>query len=406
MIAYIDMPSGLSGDMLLGCLVDAGWSVQALREVVQRLRLPVSQWQVEVRPVMKGPMRATLVEVHAQEGHVHRGLSDITAMIQAGDLPMEVKSRAIGAFTKLAQAEAKVHGVTVEKIHFHEVGAVDAIIDIVGGCAGLHALGVQKVYASAVPLGTGMTRSAHGMIPLPAPATLEMLTAAKAPTRPAPGPGEWVTPTGAALLCELATFTQPPMLLDKLGTGAGQCDCPWPNVARLWVGAALPATIPAAESGLVQLETNLDDMNPQLYGSVMDSLLGAGAKDVWFTPVQMKKGRPGVVVSVLTDPAHQAPLAQTLLKQTTTLGVRAIPVTHRHEAQRDWHEVTTAFGTVRVKVKWVDGLPMGAMPEFDDCRRLAEDKKLAVKQVHDAATAAAAGLLHQLQHQQGVPHGH
>ncbi len=406
MIAYLDMNSGISGDMLLGCLIDAGWSVEALREVVVKLKLPTSEWAVEARQVMKGPMRATLVEVQAQEGHVHRGLADIRALIEPADLPSEVKKAALGAFTRLAEAEAKVHGTTVDKIHFHEVGAVDAIIDMVGCCAGLHELGVAKLYASTVPLGGGMTRSAHGPIPLPAPATLEMLTAAKAPTRPAP-PGEWVTPTGAALLCELATFVQPMMRLEKLGTGAGVRDCAWPNVARLWMGTPVSAaglTQGGASSdagGLVQLETNVDDMTPQLYGSVMEQLLGAGAKDVWLTPVQMKKGRPGVVVSVLTDHAHEGPLAQTLLQQTTTLGVRALAVTHRHEAQRDWHQVMTEYGSVRVKVKWLEGKPLGAMPEFDDCKGLAEQVKLPVKQVHDAATAAAAKLLHQLQHEHG-----
>lgn len=284
---------------------------------------------------------------------------------------------------------------------------MDAIIDIVCACAGLHELGVTKVYASPIPLGSGMTRSAHGLIPLPAPATLELLTAAHAPTRPAPQ-GEWVTPTGAALLCQLAEFKQPAMQLQKLGTGAGGRDAPWPNIARLWLGTSLLANTPQSVGGgeLVQLETNLDDMNPQLYGPVMDQLLGAGARDVWFTPVQMKKGRPGVMVSVLTDQAHETHLAYTLLQQTTTLGVRAIPVAHRHEAQRDWHEVDTKFGKVRIKIKWLDDKPAGAMPEFEDCKSLAEKVGQPVKTVQDAATAAAALLLHQLEHQLGIAHHH
>lgn len=388
MIGYLDLPSGLSGDMLLGCLVDAGWPVEALRETIGQLDLPVEEWAVSARSVMKGPLRATLVEVRAAEGHHHRHLRHVREIIEAGDLSDTIKRRAIAVFTRLAEAEAKVHGTTVDKIHFHEVGAVDAIIDIVGGVAGLEALGIDGLHASPVPLGSGWAETAHGRIPLPAPATLELLAAAGAPTRPAPGEGEWVTPTGAALLAGLATFSQPAMSVTRNGIGAGQRDADWPNVARLWLGES-----GGRASDLVQLETNLDDMNPQLVPQTIDALLAAGALDAWATPVHMKKGRPGVVLGVLAPASLEADLVDVLLRQTTTLGVRVLPIARRPEADREMRRVETPFGEVGVKLKRVDGEAIGATPEYDDCVRLAGAAGVAVKTVHDAASAAARRLI-------------
>ena len=390
MIAYLDIPSGISGDMFLGCLVDAGWSIERLKFTIAQLRLPTEEWSIEARQVMKGPLRATLVDVQAAEGHHHRHLKDIRAIIEASDLPKNVQERALAVFLRLAGAEAKVHGTTVDKIHFHEVGAVDAIIDIVGVCAGLAELNITKLYASPFPLGAGWAQTDHGQIPLPAPATLELLAAAKAPTRPAPGPGEWVTPTGAALVSEFAEFAQPFITLEKIGTGAGQKTTPWPNVARLWLGNA------AARGPLVQLDTNIDDMNPQLYAAVSDKLFAAGAKDVWFTPIQMKKNRPAILLSALGSAASEAALSRVMLEETTTLGVRVHELDHRHEARRKMHTVETPFGAVQVKTKWLDDQAIAAMPEYDDCRALAEAAKVPVRTVYEAATAAAQALLQSL----------
>lgn len=387
MIAYLDLPSGISGDMFLGCLVDSGWSVERLRFVVAQLRLPAEEWAIESRQVMKGPLRATLVDVQAQEGDHHRHMADIRQIIESSDLPKGVQERAIAVFGRLAAAEAKVHGTTADKIHFHEVGAVDAIIDIVGVVAGLAELGIDKVFASALPMGTGWATTAHGKIPLPAPATLELLAAAKAPTRPGPGPGEWVTPTGAALVAEFAEFTQPFMTLERIGTGAGQKDCPWPNVARLWLGRF------EARGSMVQLETNIDDMNPQLYAAVSDKLFAAGAKDVWFTPIHMKKNRPAVLLSALGTAASEAALSRVIMEETTTLGVRVHALQHRHEARREMRQVETPYGAVHVKIKWVDEQAAGAMPEYEDCRALAETAKVPVRNVYEAASAAAQALL-------------
>jgi uncharacterized protein (TIGR00299 family) protein len=325
--------------------------------------------------------------------HGHRNLHDVCAIIAAADLPDAVKDRATAVFHRLAAAEAKVHGSTIEAVHFHEVGALDAIVDIVGTVAGLYAIGIARLYASPLPLGSGWVKTAHGQLPLPAPATLELLAAAKAPTRPAPGPGELVTPTGAALLAELAVFAQPAMRFEKVALGAGQKDLDWPNIARLWLGTEAKEAAPAqaATAPYVQIETNIDDMNPQLYGAVSDRLFAAGALDVWLTPIQMKKGRPGVTLAVLAAGEHEQTLAELILRETTTLGVRVRAV-HRHEARREMRSVETPFGPVQVKLKWMGDQLCGAMPEYEDCRRLAEAKGLAVRVVYEAAQAAANGI--------------
>lgn len=400
MIAYLDMPSGISGDIFLGCLVDAGWPIEALQTVIDGLGLPPGLWQIAREEVMRGPLRATLVRVDTTEGDQHRHLHHVREIIFGGNLPQAVQARAVAVFTRLAQAEAAVHGSTLEEVHFHEVGALDAIIDIVGVCAGLDALGIEKLYAGGLPLGEGWTNSAHGRIPLPAPATLAILAEAQAPNRIAPGPGELVTPTGAALVAELAEFRQPPMNIHKIGLGAGRKDFPWPNAARLWLG--VPASTaapeqPAAASidpaggqdgGLVQLETNIDDMNPEWYAPVSRLLFEAGALDVWLTPIQMKKNRPGVLLGVLAHAQAESRLVDVILRETTTLGVRVHRV-HRHEAARSVETVSTPYGEVRLKVKWVDGAFAGAKPEFDDCLALAQARQVSVRAVYEAALAAS-----------------
>lgn len=382
MIAYLDLPSGISGDMFLGCLVDAGWPVAALQATIEQLGLPAGSWTLQQSTVMRGPLRATLVDVRAVVGDAHRHLHHIRDMISQSTLPQPIQARAIAVFTRLATAEANVHGSTLEEVHFHEVGALDAIIDIVGVCAGLAALGVERLYASGAPLGEGWTNSAHGQIPLPAPATLALLTAANAPTRPAPGPGELVTPTGAALLAELATFQQPRMKLQRIGIGAGQKEFAWPNVARLWLGE------PVDEGQLIQLETNIDDMNPELYAAVSEQLFAAGALDVWLTPIQMKKGRPAVLFSVLAPASREQVLAEILLQETTTLGLRVHTV-HRHEAQRDFVTVETPYGTVPIKRKWLYNRVVGVKPEYEVCLRLAQAQQVPVRTVYEAASAVA-----------------
>ncbi len=382
MIAYLDLPSGLSGDMFLGCLVDAGWSIDDLRAALTGLKLGPEAYSISCQSVMKGPLRATCVTVQAVRTMHQRRLCDIRNILDASSLPVPVKAGALAIFQRLAEAEAKVHGTSVDEIHFHEVGAVDALVDIVGAAAGIHALGIDRLYASPVPLGEGWVQADHGRLPIPAPATLELLTRANAPVRPSPGPGELTTPTGAAIISSLATFVQPRMNLHRIGTGAGQKNFAWPNVARLWLGQ------PTAGGAIVQIETNIDDMNPQLYSTVVDHLFAAGALDVWLTPVQMKKGRPGTVLSVLASSDSESVLVDIVLRHTTTLGVRVHHVL-RHEAARQMRSVPTPWGPVQVKLKLLEDKIIGATPEFDDCKRLAEQQQLPLHQVIEAARSAA-----------------
>lgn len=383
MIAYLDLPSGISGDIFLGCLLDAGWDLEALQAIPQRLGLPAEACTIGREDVMRGALRATHVTVEVAEEPSHRHLSDIEALIKGSDLPGTVKARAIAVFERLARAEAKVHGTTVERIHFHEVGAVDAIVDIVGVCAGLDALGIDRLYASALPLGPGWTNSAHGRIPLPAPATLELLAEANAPTRPAPGPGELVTPTGAALVCELAEFGQPAMQLGRIAVGAGSKEFEWPNVARMWLG-----TPEASRNALVVLETNIDDMSAELFPAVQEALLREGALDVWMTGALMKKGRPATVLSALAPAQDERRVADAILRETTTLGVRAYGV-HRHEAAREFATVATVYGEVTVKLKRVHGALLGVKPEYEECAQLARSHGVPVRAVVECAQASA-----------------
>lgn len=391
MIGYLDMPSGISGDMFLGCLVDAGWPLEELHQIVQRLDLQSDHWQIECKQVHRGALRATLVDVHVTEQSSHRFLNDILETIDGSGLSTAVKAKTSAVFTRLAEAEARVHGIDVDLVHFHEVGALDAIIDIVGVVAGLNALGVERLYASGLPLGEGWTRAAHGQIPLPAPATLQLLTGVQAPSRTAPGPGELVTPTGAALVAELAEFRQPSMCLEQVAYGAGQKEFEWPNVARLWLGSPLVRKAEFECPTLVQMETNIDDMNPELYGSVRRQLYAAGALDVWTVPVQMKKERPGVLLCLLAPQHLEASLAAVVLRETTTLGVR-VHCVHRHEAARQFRVVESAFGDATVKVKILDGKVADVKPEYECCVQLAATAKVPVRVVLDEVRLAARHL--------------
>lgn len=373
--------------MLLACLVSAGWPLERLRATVRSLKVSDPEWSVDAGTVTRAGFAATQVTVGAAGDHHHRHLSDIRNLITASSLPDEVKARAMAVFCRLAGAEAKVHGSDVEDVIFHEVGAVDAIIDIVGSVAGLHELGVSQVFSSPLPLGEGWTKCQHGRLPLPAPATLEILAAARAPLCPAPGPGEWVTPTAAALLAEVAVFRQPVMTLHRIGIGAGQRDPAWPNIARLWLGEAVTEA-----SRVVQIETNIDDMNPQLYPVVVDALFAAGALDVWLTPIQMKKGRPGTLLSALAPADREAVLGDIILRQTTTLGVRVQPV-QRHEAAREMAKVQTPYGPVDVKVKRIGAVAIQAMPEYESCRERAQSANVAVQEVYRSALVAASVLV-------------
>lgn len=382
-IAYLDCGAGLSGDMFLSCLVDAGWSIDDLRAAVGALHLPAEEYAISAEPVLRGPIRATHVKVEVRKTLHKRNLADIEKIIQSSALSPRVKANALSIFNRLAEAEAKVHGVDVSEVHFHEVGAVDAIVDIVGAAAGMEALAIEQLYASPVPLGEGWINAAHGQLPVPAPATAEILATAGIPVRPAPGPGELLTPTGAAILATLAKFEQPAMALARIGTGAGSRQTPWPNVARLMIGQSS-----AEGAEIVQIETNIDDMNPQLYESVVERLFAAGALDVWLAPVQMKKGRPGVILNVLAAAAKERELAGIILRETTTLGLRVRSI-RRHEGVREMRTLATSWGPVRIKLKVIEGQVVAAVPEYSDVKNIADETGLSARQIHEQVAAEA-----------------
>ena len=417
-IAYLDCPSGVSGDMLLGALLDAGLDADALHAVLATLPLPSDSYTLTAAPVRRGALGATQARVElARREHAHRHLSDVLDIIARGGVPSAVKDRASAVFRRLAAAEAHVHRLDLEEVHFHEVGAGDAIVDIVGVCAGLHLLGVDRLYCSPLPLGRGHVQTEHGLLPLPAPAVLEILAGADAPTVPHAAALELVTPTGAALVAELARFAQPAMRLERVGYGAGTRAEPAPNLLRLWLGRPHPPTpfpswgegeqrasspLPRTGRGvggegpgsietLVVLEANIDDMPAELFGYAVERLFAAGALDAWCSPLLMKKGRPAAMLSALCRPDDRAAVLDALLRETSTFGVRGYEVT-RHAAARETREVETPYGVVRVKLKLLDGVVAGLAPEYEDCRRVAAEQGIALPLVYAAALAAAAPL--------------
>jgi uncharacterized protein (TIGR00299 family) protein len=373
--------------MFLGALVDAGLPVETLREQIAGLALPEP---VEIRAgeTRKGALRATLVEVVTAESHHHRRLDDIDALIEGSRLSGRVKGASRAVFRTLAEAEARVHGTTLEQVHFHEVGALDAIVDIVGAAVGLEALGIERLYASAVPFSGGQVQTQHGTLPVPAPATLEILAKARAPMTPSPAQVELVTPTGAAILATLATFERPNLVVTGVGVGAGRRELPWPNIFRLILGESAVE----AEYPLALIETNIDDMNPQLFGHVMNRLFAAGALDVYLTPIYMKKNRPATLLGVVARREDEPALAHLILSETSTLGLRVQPV-YRYTAQRETRSVSTPYGEVPVKLKLLDGRPVQAMPEYDACARLAEEQGVTLAAVYMAAQQAGSLLL-------------
>ncbi len=386
-IAYFDLISGASGDMILGALVDAGLPMAELRDALGQLGLP--EFELTATRVMRGAFSATKVDVRTADTAHSRGLADITQIIAASRLPEPIQAHALRVFRRMAEAEAGIHGVPVETIHFHELGAVDTIVDVTGALLALERLGVGRVVASPVPLGRGFARGAHGVFPLPAPASVALLRGAKVVG--VEHAVETVTPTAAALLAELAESfgPLPRMTLAAIGYGAGARTTPEPNLLRVLLGEAEPDR--ATLETLVMLETNVDDMSPEVHGYVMERLLAAGALDAYLTPVVMKKGRPGVVLSVLCAPADAERLRGLLFAETTTLGVRTSEVV-RHCLPREIKTVQTPYGEIRIKVaRWEGGAK--AAPEYEDCRRAAQTGEIPLLEVYRAALAAYNGEL-------------
>ncbi|ABU57262.1 MULTISPECIES: nickel pincer cofactor biosynthesis protein LarC [Roseiflexus] len=378
-VIYFDCFSGISGDMALGALLDAGLSLDALREALRRLN--VDGWDLNAMREVRGPLAGTRAHVIAPEGHVHRTLDDIRAIISTSSLPAAVIERSMRIFAILAEAEAQVHGTTVDRIHFHEVGALDAIVDIVGVAAGLDLLGVEQVFASPLPLGAGWVRSAHGPLPIPSPATLAILASVGAPITPDETPFELTTPTGAAILAALATFRRPSMRLCAIGYGFGARQMERPNALRVWLGDPDEEEDASRQRGLVLLETNIDDQPAEQIAYATDVLRAAGALDVWCTPILMKKGRPGVQLSALVTADLEDTAVSLLMCETTTLGVRRRTV-ERHVCDRDIVEIATPLGVARVKRKRWRGELIGAAPEYEDCARIAREHGVPLAAVY------------------------
>jgi pyridinium-3,5-bisthiocarboxylic acid mononucleotide nickel chelatase len=387
-LAYFDCFSGISGDMTLGALLDAGLPLEHLRGELAGLQVP--GWQMSAEKVWKNGMSATYAKVKTEDTSKHRSLTTILEIIDASKLSGGVKKRANAIFLKLGEAEAFVHDAPLEKIHFHEVGAVDAIVDIVGACVGFESLGIERFACSPLNVGGGTAKMAHGVLPVPAPATARLLVGK--PTYSNGVQKELVTPTGAAIVATLCDVfgPQPAMSVDAIGYGAGTADLEGqPNVLRLMTGAAARESVvaPGQEETIRVLEANLDDMNPQIYGYFLEKALGAGALDVFATAVQMKKNRPGMLVTVLCKPEDEGKFSEMLFAETTTLGVRSTTAARR-VLPREWVKVTTAFGDVRIKVARANGRIRHASPEFDDCRKLAEEKNVPLQRVIEDALRA------------------
>jgi pyridinium-3,5-bisthiocarboxylic acid mononucleotide nickel chelatase len=385
-IASFDCFSGISGDMCLGALVSAGWPAAELEALPARLKLEGAS--IAVSATRRGPFAATRVEVSVSGKQPHRHLHHVIAIIEGGDLAPAVKQRAIAVFRRLAEAEAEVHGSTIEKVHFHEVGAVDAVVDIVGTVEALHALGIGRVFGSALPLGGGFVDSQHGRIPVPAPATALLLRGA--PVRPCDVEAELVTPTGAALLTTLVeNWDAPPAYrLERVGTGAGGRDlAQQPNVLRVLIGETDDA--PASRTSVAVLETAVDDDNPQYVAELLPRVIAAGALDAMIVPAVMKKGRAGQWLVVIAQPADAERLATMLLRETSTLGVR-LRHDQRFELAREAAQVETRFGVIQVKVAKLPGGGERVVPEFESVRSAAERCGRPLREVAEAALAAWA----------------
>lgn len=386
-ILYYDCSAGISGDMHLAALLDLGVDYDEL--VLELAGLGLEGYGVQAsrasRKGVTGAQVRVVIEPHQPE---HRNLRQIEAIIGRSSLKEAVRDRAVAVFRRLADAEAHIHDTSPDRIHFHEVGALDAIVDIVGGVIALDRLNVDRILCSPVELGSGVVHCAHGVLPVPAPATLELLKGV--PVTLGAAPFETTTPTGAALLATLVDefVTRPALTIHRVGYGIGHRDGPIPNVLRVCLGRMDPRL--TGESGdLTVLEATIDDMNPECYDLALERLLAAGASDAWLTPALMKKNRPGVVFSVLCQPVLAPAMTELLLTETTTLGVRGYAVT-RTALAREITQVETRYGTVAVKTALHHGRPLRCKPEYEDCKRLALEQGIPIHAIYAAVQTALA----------------
>ncbi|MEA2173093.1 MAG: pyridinium-3,5-bisthiocarboxylic acid mononucleotide nickel chelatase [Blastocatellia bacterium] len=389
---YFDCFAGASGDMILGALASAGADTVVLLDHLRLLG--VAGYEVEFSTVDRSGISATRADVRTTEERAHRHLSDILKIINDAGLSDAVKERASLIFTRLAEAEARVHNMPVERIHFHEVGALDAIIDVVGACVCFELLGIERFISSGLHVGSGMVQMAHGLFPVPPPAVAELLKGA--PVYSSDIKGELVTPTGAAIISAVCEEygPLPRMSIDATGYGAGGREYEnFPNVLRVIIGedAFEKSAGAAIDERLLMIETNVDDMSPQVFGYLMDQAFERGALDCYLTPVQMKKNRPGVLVSILCRPTEREALSALLFSETTTLGLRCYEVSRR-ALVRESVRVETTYGSIDVKLARFDEGRVKAMPEYEQCRAAARAAGVPLREVEEAARAAAASL--------------
>lgn len=387
-IGYFDCTAGASGDMILGSLLDCGLDFKYLKTELKKLKL--KNYSIKKYKSQKQGISGTKFQVLVEKDHHHRGLNEILEIIDTSNLNQSVKTNSKKIFTKLAKAESKIHDKSVDEIHFHEVGAVDAIIDIIGAAIGFDFFGLEQIHVSKIQVGTGTLTCAHGVLPVPAPATLELLTSI--PVYSTDIEQELVTPTGAAILSTLGTRFggMPGMAIEKTGYGLGCRDLDIPNVLRLTIGNKASDF----KHDLVQMiETNIDDMNPQFYEHLMDTLFKNGAKDVFLTSVIMKKNRPGVVLNVLADPQKIDLLTEIIFNQTTTLGVRISEIQKRNILHREIITVKTPWGPARVKVRALDSSNKITSPEYDDCKKIANKNNIPIQIIYDKVKKIAQETL-------------
>ena len=390
-IAYLDCHSGISGDMFLGAMLDldAAFSLDFLINALTSL--PVHGYELRLEPFQDKGILGSRFDVVLSEQDTHfpqmRSLSDIVALLDASTLSPKVREIALSIFQCLAEAEATVHGTGVEAVHFHELGAIDAIIDITGAAIALEALGITQLYASSLPLSSGHVQTAHGVLPVPAPATLEILRHVPAHWKPTPVEGEMVTPTGAAILATQARFQTPAIFIERVGYGFGRKQFPWPNCLRVCLGRVENSNQQSdlEDSDWVAIiESNIDNMTGELLGGLMDKLFSAGALDVNYTPIQMKKNRPAVMLTIICRVEEGKALAELLLSESSTLGVRISQV-QRIKAQRVFERIETPFGPISMKVKRLGGHIISATPEYEDCQRIALEKGIPLEDVYEIA---------------------
>jgi uncharacterized protein (TIGR00299 family) protein len=388
-VAHFDCFSGISGDMTLGALFDAGVPAEPVIAGVASLGLPI---QLKVEKVRKGGFAATQVTVEAPEEHAHRHLHHVEAILARGNLTDRQRDLALRIFRRLGEAEAAAHGLPLAKVHFHEVGALDSIADIAGCAIALDLLGAERFTSTPVPTGAGTVRCAHGLMPIPAPGTAELLRGV--PLRPTTIQAELTTPTGAAILTSIVSeyVEAPAMTVERIGQGAGRRDlAEQPNLLRLFVGtAAVAPTLGADNDKVWVLETNLDDVPAEVVGYCFDLLFAAGALDVWTTPIAMKKNRPGVLLSVIAPEAAVAAVEEVLFRETQTFGIRR-HLAQRHKLKREPATVDTPWGPVKGKLGWRDGMQAVFTPEYEECARVARRHGIPLRAVYARVQQAHTG---------------